>query len=135
VSSGLKRAGIGALIGLAPGVLIIATGLFIQEVLDRGGDGLPFFVIGVPLAVVGVVVGFILGAVDPHSPTGQTTIGAITGLIAGGLVAAAISFLMIEGPFGDAIPIWAGLSLGGFFLGGGYGYWHGHHGPPGAQPH
>lgn len=129
----MNRAVLGALIGVTPGGLIIGTGLFIQEVLDRGGDGLGFFVVGIGLAVVGAIVGFILGAVDPHSPTGQMTIGAITGMLAGGVLAAAISFWMIEGPFGGAIPLWVGLILGGFLLGGGFGYWYGHHGPPRAH--
>jgi hypothetical protein len=135
VSGGMKRAGVGALIGLVPGVVIIGTGLFIQEVLGRGGDGLGFFVIGVPLTVIGAILGFILGSVDPHSATGQTTIGAITGMVAGGLMAGVVSFWLVQGPFSDAIPLWVGLTIGGFFVGGGYGYWHGHRGPPRAQVH
>jgi hypothetical protein len=133
MKNGLKRAVLGALIGMIPGVLIIGTGLFIQEVLGRGGDGLGFFVIGVPLTMIGAILGLILGVVDPHSPSGQTTVGAITGMVAGGLVAAGIFFWFVEwSP--ELVSIWIGLILGGFFLGGGFGFWRGHHGPRAQAP-
>ncbi len=78
--SGLKRAGLGTLIGLVPGVLVIGIGLFIQEVLI-GAETDWASSLGIPLTVVGAVFSFVLGAVDPHSPTGQTTIGVITGIM------------------------------------------------------
>lgn len=78
-----RRILIGAGLGVLPGVVVIAAAVVIALWVESGGGS--FGVVGVPLAIVGGVVGGLLGAAKPETlrnPRVGAILGAIPGLLA-----------------------------------------------------
>lgn len=82
MSTRTRRVLIGAGLGALPGVLVIGGAVAVELWVESGG-GL-FGIIGVPLAIVGIVVGAVLGAANPETlrnPQLGALLGAIPGLL------------------------------------------------------
>lgn len=105
MSNRTRRILIGAGIGVLPGLLIIAAAVVVELWVETGG-GL-FGIIGVPIAVLGLIVGAAMGAAKPETPR-NPQLAAVLGALPGVLM------LPVFGIF--ALPVmliggWIGYSL------------------------
>lgn len=82
VSNRTRRVLVGAGLGALPGVLVIAAAVVVELWVESGG-GL-FGVIGIPLAILGLIIGAALGGAKPETlrnPQLGAVLGAIPGLL------------------------------------------------------
>jgi hypothetical protein len=92
VSNRTRRVLIGAGLGILPGVLVIVAAVVVELAVESGGG--MFGIVGIPLAVVGLIIGAALGAAKPETLR-NPQLGAVLGAVPGLLIFPAFGILAV----------------------------------------